>query len=54
MVKEKGIEWSKHLEDLAYVNGFGKVNYKQFFIAAKKGYSILDSLIFENLKDGIV
>ena len=30
------------------------VNYKQFFIAAKKGYSILDSLIFKNLIQGHV
>ena len=52
--EENGIEWDK-VKDLTYVNGVdNKVNFKQFFVAAKKGYSILDSKIFENLKDGIV
>jgi len=30
------------------------VDYNQFLLAAKKGYSILDAYIFKNLKEGHV
>ena len=47
------MDWYK-VKDLAFINGFGMVNYKQFLIAAQRGFSILDCTIFKNKKEGIM